>query len=289
MLKWTLRIGISLLVVLVVGLGAVWFYLNTIAETAIEKGGTRALGVDTTVDSVGVKPFSGNFAAGGLTVNNPEGWRHEHILRVNDMAVKVKMGTLLKRPVKVPTITIDGLRVNIEQKGGENNVRQLLERIRAQGEEKPEQQTEGKPVSVGVVIIRNIEANVQVLPIGGELSELNVKIPELRLEQPTEEGGVRVAELMRRIVPAVFAAVIRKGVDVGELPVDLAKDIAGGLGEVVGELGGGAAELLEQAGGGLGEVIGELGGGVGDAFEGVGEGLGGAVEGILGDQKQKQE
>ncbi|MEQ9616895.1 MAG: hypothetical protein RLN60_02550 [Phycisphaerales bacterium] len=54
--------------------------VDTLAKHGIERGGTYAMGVETTVDSVDIGIFSGTFEMNGFRVANPEGYARPSFL-----------------------------------------------------------------------------------------------------------------------------------------------------------------------------------------------------------------
>jgi hypothetical protein len=72
-MKKLAKIGLGILAVLVLLLVVAWLSLDYIAKAGIEAGGTYAMGVKTTVDSVNLGLISGQAKVNGLTIGNPEG------------------------------------------------------------------------------------------------------------------------------------------------------------------------------------------------------------------------
>ena len=75
---------IILVVLLAAGLIAAFFYIDSIAKQAVERGGTYALGVNTTLRKADVEVFSGAVTLNGLRVANPEGFAADHFLRLGE-------------------------------------------------------------------------------------------------------------------------------------------------------------------------------------------------------------
>ena len=73
-MKKLIKLVAVLLILLVLATVAVALYIDTIAKTAIERGATYALGVETTLGSADVGLLSGTFSMGDLTVANPAGF-----------------------------------------------------------------------------------------------------------------------------------------------------------------------------------------------------------------------
>ena len=220
MKKKLLKIGLIIVGLLVVALVVVYFSINSIAKAAVEKGGTYALGTKTTCDSVSIHLLSSEVGLSGLTVANPEGFKTPHFLKTGKLDVGVEPGTLTKDTIVVTRFELDGVDLNIEHGqvlGGPTNVQALLKNMEssspATADKKEEPKEGGRKIKVNKVVIKNIVAHVQVLPIGGQASTLDVKIPELTLDNVSsnDAGGVVLPELMKRLVPAILTAVFEKG------------------------------------------------------------------------------
>ncbi|MFO8015153.1 MAG: hypothetical protein R6X20_17855 [Phycisphaerae bacterium] len=303
-----IRLAVGLVLVLVGAGIAFWYYVDVIAKTGIERGATYALGVPTTVHRADVGLFGGTLLVENLRVGNPEGFETPHLLALKQSDLGVVTNTLWKDTIQVNRFELDGLDLYIEQKPGTSNVSTVLEHIRSKTGSPGEPEEEGaggKKVKVDRIVVRNVTAHVQVLPIGGQATTVDVEVPEIILEDVTSDTaeGVAVAELTRRILPAILTAVIKKGR--GTIPeMDLDR-LAADVGETTRALGEQARDLVEQVGkdaGGLLDKVfkgGEEGkGGLGDTLKDIlkkkdGEGGetegGGLLEGILKPKEKEGE
>ena len=271
---------VVVLVLLVVILAIVGFiFVDSIAKAAIEKGGTYALGVDTTVDTADVGVFGGTFEMSQLEVANPEGFDAPHFLELATGGVAVTLGSLMSETIELETLELDGLDVHLQRTGAGANYQAILDHLKQFESEEPTE--DGKRFTIREVVISNVTVHVDMLPVGGSLTQVNVPIDELRLENVGSDSnrGLLLADLVGVIVKAVFAAVVDKGGDL--LPTDLLGDLSGGLAGLrsLGDMGinsiaelGDVSGLLEGVGDGLGDVGDRIGESVGDALEGLRDG-----------------
>ena len=74
-MKKLLKIGLVIVALLVIAAVIVYFSIDSIAKTAVEKGGTYAMGTPTTVDTVNVGLWSGQIGMNGLVIANPAGFK----------------------------------------------------------------------------------------------------------------------------------------------------------------------------------------------------------------------
>jgi len=286
-MKKPLKIVIAVAVLLVLALGAAWLFIDSIAKAGIEHGATYALGVDTRVDSVRLSLLGGKLGLTGLTVSNPEGFKTPHFLKTGTFALALRPGSLFEDTIEIEQFELDGIDLYVEQEIGKSNVSVILDNIaKISGDEKPdEKKTEGgKKVKVDHIVIRNVTAHVQVLPIGGNATTLTVKVPEIVLDNVTDDnaGGVATSTLVQRLVPAIMAAVVDKGkgilpdADLNQLGQDVAKTTQA--------LGAGASQLVHQVGGTAAKAVENLG----DATKNVGKNVGNALENLLGGKKKDE-
>lgn len=284
--KWPIRIAAVVVLLVVVTLVIVFLKTDSIARYTVESSGSSATGQSTKTDSVHVSLFTGNVGVHELAVANITGYPAKNIFHSKSISVDAELRSLFTDTLRIPKLEIKGLELNMEQQGLKNNVSQLLEQIKKSAGSKPPD-PHAKKLQIDQIVIRDITAHVQVIPSGGKTSTLDVKVPELVLDNVTPDNASAAAtpEVIRRIIPAVLAAVLDKGK--GILPNDLVAGIGKNLGETVFALGGEASKLVDQAADDLtGTILKNVPGAAGktaeDGLKSVGEGL----KGIL-DRKKK--
>jgi hypothetical protein len=284
-MKIFLTILAVLIVIIIAAVLALFMYIDYAAKVGIERGATYALGVQTTVGGADVGIFSGEFGMTGLNVANPEGFDTPHFLKLDDSAVAVSLGTLRQDTVDLPRLHLTGLDMNLEKKAGKSNYDVILDNLkRLESGEKPKDETgEGKNFVIREVLIKDVNVQVDVLPIGGELSRVKVPIDEIRLTDvgTGDQNGVKFTELADVILKSLFAAVIENGADLpGEVLGELQNGLAGL--QSLGDMGIGVAAVID------GQVQ-ELAGTIGKTAEELGKGLGEAAGGLEDLGKQADE
>jgi hypothetical protein len=265
------KLCIALLALAIIGIGVLVYYSDRILGGAIETAGGQALGVPVRVGLVIFRPLAGQFGLDGLTVDNPPGYTTSHFMQLGQGRVEVGFAGLRQQPIAIDRVELAQIDVNLERAGGKTNYGEILER--QQGASQPEggaqkdSASQESPVVVRELLIRDVRAHVKLAP-GGQLSAVDVDIPELRLENlGAKEGGIRREELIQIATNAILEAVARKS---GALPGELAADLLGGLrkvpvaGDVARQLGAGAERLGEGAKGAgsrIGDAVRDLLGG----------------------------
>ncbi len=249
-LAWTIVVGVVVVLVIVV-LG-VWAMIDSLAKQGIQQGGTYALGVPTTVDSVNLSLLGGSLTMDKLNVANPAGYKTAHLMQTGRFQLEVQPGSVLTDTVVVPKIELSGLDMNIESKGLKTNISAVLDHVKTLGggsaEQKPsapakESERGGKKVRVDRVVIRDVVAHVE-LPAPGA-APLTVKVPAIELNNVSSDKPIDIATLIARLMPAIVAGVLEqgKGIIPGDMLASLQTDVAG----TVAALGGQATQMVQQA------------------------------------------
>jgi len=273
------------LVVVLVGIVVIAVMsIDSIAKAAIVHGSTYALGVQTTLASADIGIFSGEFGLKGLIVANPEGFESDHFLQLDEGFLAVSLGSLRQDTVEVPTLALTGIDINLEKRGGKANYKIITDNLKrfesddtaddgAQaGAGKP-----GKKFVVREIIIRDVNVTVDLVPVGGALTRLELPIEEIRMTDIGSDS-MTTAELTNRIIKMILAAIVSNG---AQLPADLVNDLGGALAEL-GDLGNMTVTETVKTVGKVAERLGEGGEEVGKAIGNAVEGLGG----LFGEKKK---
>ncbi len=135
------------------------------------------------------------------------------------------------------------------------------------------------------LLIRDVTAHVDWNQLASRASALDVKLERIELEDPGGARGLTLPELSNVVVKAVLDGVRKSG----QLPAEVARDLAGGLGGLarlpVIVTGG----VLEGAGGLLGGDAGEALEAAGGAVHGAGAAVEDGVKGAFGRLRREVE
>ncbi len=242
--KLIYRIVLAVVLLVVVAVGIVVLLIDPMAKSAVEKGGQYALGVPTNLDRMNIYLLRGEMTMDGLNISNPEGFDTPHLMDSGRFDLGVDTGSIFTDTVVVKKFILDGLDLNVEQKVPKSNVSVVLENIRRLGgdgkEKKPEK---GKNVKVDEILIKNVTAHFHLT--AGIKERVDVKVPEIRLKNvSTGEGGAAVAQVIRRVLPAVIEAVLAEGGD--RIPADLRGSLNSHLDSARKALGRKATQIMEE-------------------------------------------
>jgi len=281
MKKLLVRLVLAVVVLVVVAGVVGYLWLDTIAKEAVQRGGTYAMGVDTTVDKVSLRPFAGQLQMQGLNVANPKGFNGAHLMQTGTFELELVPSSLMDKTIVLKKFELDGLDMYIDQQMPRSNISVIMDNLKKLGDEKPKDQkpSEGKNYRVDLITIRNVVAHVKVL-VGPELT---IKIPEIQLKNVTGDNaaGVALPVLVARILPAIVAAVLESGK--GVLPPELAMALRGDVSALTAQLGGQAQQMVKGVQGEIGKTVGSVLGK--DANQPKTPG-GGLLDGILGGKKK---
>lgn len=279
--KRTVRtIAIAATLVLVLTFATAAFWIDAAARAGVETGATYALGVNTTLASMNVGILAGSVAMADLQVANPAGFETEHFLALADGKVAVSLGSLMADKVVVTELTLSGLTMNLERRNGKANYAPILDSLkRFESAEKASEPAKERPTEGGKTFviekltIEDVKVNVELLPIGGEVSRIPVTIPALELTNVGSDtvNGIQMAEVVDIVVKAILSAVLENTGNL--LPADIAGELQNGLKELE-ALSGQAVKIVGSVTTEAGKVVEELGKVGQDAGKGIEEGIG---------------
>ena len=167
---------------LVIALVGVYFSLGSLVKTAVQKGGTRALGVETTLGP----PRRRSGGLNELAVRNPPGFTEEYFLQMRGARVVVPLSSLTSERVEVTLLSLDGFTLDLESKGlGNSNYGVLLENLERLGDEgggqpEPEPSVKGKRKAFVIkkILITDVTARAR-FATGGSRLGIDTSIDEV--------------------------------------------------------------------------------------------------------------
>lgn len=258
-MKTLIKLVLLVVLLIAVAIGGVTYYLDSIAKKAVEIGGSKALGVATTVDTLHISLLDGRSSLGDFAIANPQGFGQTDFMRLNRGEVAIDLNSLLSDTIRISTISLSGLKVNLEQSNQQSNVKALLKNLpqsaspasgtTATKTEPPEAPTKasGKKLIVDRIVLEDIGVSAQLAALGTQLSTVNITVPRIELTNVGQkQGGVTVAQLIELVVKEVLNATAdsSKG-----LSPALASMLQGDLASVEGLKQGLKAGAMEAASG----------------------------------------
>lgn len=249
---------IVLAVLLVVGVGGLFLFLDRFVASAIEQGSTYAAGVDTKVGEVDASPMSGKFGMKEMTIANPPGFSNQPFFHLGAAHAAWQNGSILSKTIEIDEFVVQDVDVSLESSGTATNYGKILDNLGrlSSGEKSPPPKAppdhEGKSsrsLLIKKLEIRNVHASVHLagLPLTKGTVGGDVKIPSVVVENFRSDGSTTeiVAKLTRTMVQSVLQGVLAAGKD--GLPADIAKGLGQSLHGLEGSLQSGDKSAVEGA------------------------------------------
>lgn len=228
--RFVVRGGLALALLLALALGGIWWRMDALAERAIERGASEALGVRTEVRSLLLRPLSGRLSLRGLEIANPPGWEGSFLV-VEQAAAQLDVATLRSDVVEVEEVTLRGLTVTLEERAAGSNYDAIVANLDGGGEAAEE----GPAVRVRDLWVRDVTARLRV----AAAPPLTLELPVIHLRDLGGPDGAGSGAITAEVVRAVLTTVATR---VPGVPLALATRLLGGLGL------SGASQLLREAG-----------------------------------------
>lgn len=198
----------------------------------IVAGAQKALQVDVRLESVELHVLDGKADITRLQIDNPKEFKFPTFLDMGHASIDLDVGSLMSKTIKISNLKIDDIKIVIEQKGGTNNLKEILNNL---PDSKPQQSqnqakstSKGKDIRIEVLEINNIQVQAKLLPLPGRASTVTFKLDPIRLENIGKDYRVDSVELTSMVIKAISKGILEAG---GELlPVDMVASVAESLG-----------------------------------------------------------
>lgn len=268
--------------------GTVMFILSSVdkfAKLAIEEGGTYALGVETTVDKADIQLFAKAFEMEGLVVANPTGF-DSHFLNLGSAGVILDSNSLQSDVIELPLLTLSDLNLNLLKNNEGSNYQIILDNLKKFEAEDTDPAPSDEPADtspkmvIRVLEINNVSVRMELVPLGGDLTAIDVELDKIELKD-IGSGGKPVAagDLISIIVKGVISAAINKGGDL--IPGEMLGELQNGLADL-NSLGDAGITIMTEVGGQLTDIT-------GDITDQLGENLNKAAEDLSKDAEKALE
>jgi hypothetical protein len=230
-----LVVVVFLIIALVIGLVVVGVsQLDKIAKEAIERGGTYAMQVDTTVDSVDLQLTKGAATMTGLSVANPAGFGTDHFMSLGSTSASVEFESINTDTIIIPEIKLSGIDLILDQGGSPANYKQILNSLqRFESGDKPAQPAGegGKNVIIRSLVIENVNVRMANVPgLSLAVGDVAVNVPLIELKNVGEKESMKPADVINLVVKTVLAAAVQAGG--GIIPGDILGELTNGLGSL---------------------------------------------------------
>lgn len=289
-LKWAVLV---VLVLVVAGGLIVYFSLNSIVKSTVEKQATSSLALETKLDSANMSLFGGKLNLDDLTFGSPKGFGAPYMLTLDDADVAVKLGELRKEPVHISSVTLNKPKLVIERANNQFNFKAAMDQMPPSDPNPMKLVIDDLTVKDAVVVIRpGIAIPGISLP-----EEITLTVPTVNLKNIGNGDGSQNGAAMKDVVMQVITVLAADAANSGKLPdqlkalmnVDVNGMVAGLGAEAQKRL---AAALPGEAGKVLSGLIADPGALMKDPGKAIEQGLrdqgGKAIGDLLGGRKSPE-
>ena len=196
------KIVLWVIVIVVVGLVAAYFGRNWLVKKAIEEGGEYALGVKTTVSSVNLGIGGGRLEIHDFDVHNPEGFQGKNILSIKSADLAVETGSIFGNEVKVDSLVLDGLKVDLEQIDNKGNFTEILDHIKKL--DLTSSSDNQQRFIIKRLAIRNVSAEASLVLLGKKQFAGSYELADVTLTDVGGDKGATVARLTAVVLQSVL-------------------------------------------------------------------------------------
>lgn len=302
-MKWLLRIGLVVVLLVVVAAVAGFILIDNIATAAVKNGAAYATQTDVEVESVDVSIFGASATITNLDIKNPDGEfreKFDSFLKLGDASAAVTAGSVMSSLIEIPEVTLSDITISLVSfDDGKKNYEVILESLkRFQGDTPPEETEDQKQVVIKKLTIKNITVNYDFArdpALGAVPAKGTIIIADKEPMVLTDvgSGGVPMSQITADIITDIL---IQVTANMGSQIGDHVLGLTGSLADTVGldKLNATLEELDLDLDVGkqlnkLKDLGVDIGGGAGDVIKGAGDVIGGGLDGILGRDKDKKE
>lgn len=241
-LKW---IALAVVLIVIVAVVAIVMNLNGIVRTAVERGTTRSLELNTTLGGASIGLLSGNVALDSLEIASPEGFSAPQMLSLGNVSVDTSYGKVFGKPTSIDSVVIDKPKLVLEFKGTKSNLKTVADRLASgTGGDQPQPDPNAEPLKL---IIDNLKVRGAQVEIRSDLllkEPMLFAIPDVELSQIGNADGNRNGEEIGKVVSQVISRLSIEAQKSGKLPPELATILNGDLNALIDNIGG---KFQEQA------------------------------------------
>lgn len=241
------KILISVVFLLLLVGGGVYFYLDSIVKSGIEIVGSDMLGTAVTVDNVSISPLSGQGSISGLRVENPEGFDSPYAFELESVLVNIDVNSVFTGAAEIESITIMQPIITYETKITTDNIRTLLGNL-PEGDEAVSD-AEVADDAAGQLIIREFQMLGSQLNFVSAIASAPLTLADIEIRGIGDKGGsASAANAIRVVLQEIVQSILSS-----DLPsLDLLRD------SVEGRIEDGAQrveEAVEDLGGRLRNIL----------------------------------
>jgi len=246
-------IALLILVLVIAVIVTIPLWIDGAARSVIESEGSKALGVELTLEKLSLSLFGGEAKLGDMKIANPEGYTDDQFFGLGAGHASISYGSLSEDTIVIPEIVFEDVTVSLEKDGGKGNYDVLIENLeKYAGEGKEEEPAEGKKFVIKKISMKNITVTSRMRALVVKPA-LTAKIPEITLTDVGSGSGVPMGEVIRKFIGGLLKGIANSG-------VSLAGDIGKGLGNATLTIGKDGIKVVGEGGKAVTDVVDGIGG-----------------------------
>lgn len=227
-----MKIILILFIVVLIGVGGLYFTRNILVESAVEKSSSFALRVDTDLSSARLEFSGGTLELNGFEVSNPDGYETDNFLVIDNILLDVKEGSLLDDELIVDSFVIDGIEINFEQLDSKGNYQEILNNIKKL--EMSSSESGEQKFIINKLSFKNISVNTLYNMVGNK-GKKNFEVDDFTLKNVGGSNGVNIGEITAIIVKKITVKAISANFPTKKYIKELGDKAGEALKEVTGE------------------------------------------------------
>ncbi len=236
-----LKVALGVLLALVVVCCLVVAFLGNIVKTGVEQVGSRVTKCDIKVGKVTISPLRGRLYLHDFIVRNPEGFKTDSAFELGEVAVAMRLGSLLSDRIVIdeilvrePMVTYELNVLKLTSNLGQiqKNVEEFLpakdEKEEKEEKEKEKESEEGRKIQISHLLVEGGKIKLAVTLPGGPA--LPVPLPKIEMQDIGKDKDITATEaavaVLLQIIPSVISTAS-----------DSVKSLGGKLGDVLKKVG----------------------------------------------------
>jgi len=212
------KLLITVVLIVIIALAAVYFYRNALVKTAVEEAGDYALGVKTNLGAAGLNIGGGSLSLDDYSIHNPEGFEGEKSLHLKHGLLDVQGGSILDDEVVVDSLVLEGFRLSLEQIGKDGNYLTIMNNLKKF--DMSSSSESNKRLKINKVMLRDIGVDASLTLLGKKQAEKSFTVDNITLENVGGAEGTTVAGVIKTVVTAVLTKATAGGKGIIGVNVD---------------------------------------------------------------------
>jgi uncharacterized protein involved in outer membrane biogenesis len=215
--------------------GSLWWLHNSLdaqVASAIRRYGPEITGVSISLSKTTINPLDGRAALYGLVVGNPDGFKTNQALSLDEISLTLDIRSLTTDVIRIKELTLLKPAITYEYAAGGSNLdvlRRNIERAIGHNKQKAQRSESGKKLIIEHLYVKSASAHVSAELLNGEA--VSLPIPDVHLQDIGKKSdGVTAGEVTNQIlvsiVQQVSAAMTAAGIHTATNTIQIAVDSA---------------------------------------------------------------